>query len=81
MEIAFEQLLLEKLNCEVLMTNPRVVSQHLKFGFKNEGIRRAHILRDAQMLDVAMMGITRQEWGSTKDALRTMIGRAAELIA
>ena len=41
----FGNLGLEKLNCEVLDFNDKVVALHKKFGFQEEGVRRNHILR------------------------------------
>ena len=41
----FEELKFNKLNCEVLETNQKVVEMHKKFGFKQEGFFRNLIKR------------------------------------
>lgn len=51
-----------KLNAEVLATNPRSISFHLKLGFLEEGkIRGAHFLNN-QYLDIHLFGIFKDEW-------------------
>lgn len=62
LEIAFGQFGLEKLNCEVLATNPAVIEMHKKFGFQLEGMRRANVIKDGQRIDVALLGILPHEW-------------------
>jgi UDP-4-amino-4,6-dideoxy-N-acetyl-beta-L-altrosamine N-acetyltransferase len=62
----FHDLNLAKLNCEVLDFNDKVVALHKKFGFHEEGIRRAHIRRGEESLDVVLLGITRGEWAARK---------------
>jgi UDP-4-amino-4,6-dideoxy-N-acetyl-beta-L-altrosamine N-acetyltransferase len=61
-DMAFNEIGLEKLNCEVLMSNPKVIEMHQKFGFVLEGIRRANIVKESARMDVAMLGILREEW-------------------
>lgn len=60
---------IQKLNCEVFAFNEGVISLHAKFGFTVEGVRRAHIRRDVQSLDVVLMGITKEEWQTTRERL------------
>jgi UDP-4-amino-4,6-dideoxy-N-acetyl-beta-L-altrosamine N-acetyltransferase len=68
---------LEKLNCEVLETNPAVIKMHQKFGFMIEGVRRQNIIRDGQRVDVVLLGITRDEWRTRRDALLPVMDRLA----
>lgn len=58
----FETLGLNKLWCEVLSSNSRVVSLHERFGSKVEGVLRQHILKNGEYLDVVRMAILKTEW-------------------
>lgn len=53
---------LVKLNGEVIDFNERSIAFHKKLGFKREGIRRDHIIRDGRHHDVVMLGINAEEW-------------------
>jgi UDP-4-amino-4,6-dideoxy-N-acetyl-beta-L-altrosamine N-acetyltransferase len=59
----------QKLNCEVLAFNDKVISLHNKFGFQQEGVRRNHILRDEKACDIVLLGITKDEWLQRRAAL------------
>lgn len=58
----FDNFDIEKLNCEVLSTNPSVIKLHKKFGFTEEGIRRKNIIKDNKRIDVHLLGILKNEW-------------------
>lgn len=60
---------IKKLNCEVLAFNTSVIEMHKTFGFQQEGIRRQDKLRDAERLDVVLLGITEEEWAARKPAI------------
>ena len=62
----FHDLDVEKLNCEVLDFNDKVVALHKKFGFSEEGVRREHVLRGKDAHDVVLLGMTRDEWDMKK---------------
>ena len=62
----FEQLGMNKLCCEVLASNDRVVALHEKFGARIEGTLRQHIFKNGVYLDVIRMGLLKSDW----DALR-----------
>jgi UDP-4-amino-4,6-dideoxy-N-acetyl-beta-L-altrosamine N-acetyltransferase len=62
----FDTLGLNKLWCEVLAFNDRVVSLHEKFGSQVEGRMRQHICKDGQFHDVVRMGIVRADWPAVK---------------
>ena len=61
-ELAFGRFGLEKLNCEVLASNPKVIEMHQKFGFELEGVRRANVIKDGQRIDVALLGLAPRQW-------------------
>ena len=61
-DMAFERFEIEKLNCEVIAFNEKVVDMHQRFGFKLEGARRDHCIRDGQKYDAVLLGITKDEW-------------------
>lgn len=59
---AFDDLKLEKLNCEVIETNPAVVRMHRRFGFKEEGFRRSNIEKDGKRIGVHFLGLVKTDW-------------------
>jgi UDP-4-amino-4,6-dideoxy-N-acetyl-beta-L-altrosamine N-acetyltransferase len=58
----FENLNIEKLNCEVISTNEAVVKLHKKFGFVEEGFRRENIEKDGKRIGVYFLGLTKTDW-------------------
>ena len=62
MNFIFDDLKLEKLNCEVLENNSAVIKMHKKFNFKDEGFKRSYIQKGNNRLGVNLLGITRKEW-------------------
>jgi len=72
---AFNEGGLEKLNCEVLETNPSVIKMHQKFGFSIEGIRRKNILKDGCRVDVVLLGITKDEWTAQRPNMLNLLAR------
>jgi UDP-4-amino-4,6-dideoxy-N-acetyl-beta-L-altrosamine N-acetyltransferase len=70
LDYVFHHLNILKLNCEVFTFNERVISLHKKFGFQEEGLRRHHIRRGEEVLDICLLGITRDEWISTRQILK-----------
>ena len=63
----FDTLGLNKLWCEVLAFNDRVVALHEKFGSKVEGVLRQHICKDGQYHDVVRMGMLRADWPAVRE--------------
>lgn len=63
---AFDELGLEKLNCEVIETNPAVVKMHLRFGFLEEGFRRSNIEKDGKRIGVHFLGLAKADWISKR---------------
>ncbi len=58
----FEGLSFEKLNCEVIETNPAVAKLHKKFGFEEEGFRKSNVIKDGQRFGVHFLGLQRDDW-------------------
>jgi UDP-4-amino-4,6-dideoxy-N-acetyl-beta-L-altrosamine N-acetyltransferase len=58
----FDDLKLNKLNCEVLYDNQVVINLHHKFFFQTEGVRRSHCFKENVFCDVVLMGITKQDY-------------------
>ena len=67
LDYVFSTLSLEKLNCEVIETNPNVVAMHKKFGFVEEGFRRSNIEKDGVRMGVHFLGITKDEWREIRE--------------
>lgn len=65
--LVFEGLELNKLWCEVLAFNDRVVALHEKFGSRVEGVLRQHICKNGEYHDVVRMGLLRQEWPAVRE--------------
>lgn len=72
-EHVFGGLGLEKLNCEVLESNPAVVRMHGKFLFREEGFRRSNVVKDGKRIGVHFLGLTREDWRAGRDAVRSRI--------
>ncbi len=64
LQYCFEHLNLNKLYCEVLSTNMKVVNMHKKFGFKEEGIFRNHIFKGGKYIDVICMALLASDYFS-----------------
>ena len=61
-ELVFNELGLEKLNCEVIETNQTVVKLHKKFLFVEEGYRRSNIEKAGKRIGVHFLGLTKEDW-------------------
>lgn len=59
---AFDEFGIEKLNCEVISFNERALRLYKKCGFRQEGVRRDHVIRDGKKYDAILLGITKGEW-------------------
>jgi UDP-4-amino-4,6-dideoxy-N-acetyl-beta-L-altrosamine N-acetyltransferase len=66
LNFAFDDLLLEKLNCEVIETNDVIVKLHKKFGFIEEGFKNSNIEKNGTRIGVYFLGITKDEWVSKR---------------
>lgn len=74
LELAFIELGLEKLNCEVLASNMKVVAMHQKFGFQIEGTKRANVLKDGTRMDVVLLGMLAAEWTAQRPRFMRLFG-------
>lgn len=70
LDYVFEELKLNKLACEVFVTNEKVVAMHEKFGFRREAYFRQHICKEKTFQDVVGLAILRREWQQLRDSLR-----------
>jgi UDP-4-amino-4,6-dideoxy-N-acetyl-beta-L-altrosamine N-acetyltransferase len=78
LEMAFSELALHKLSCEVLETNKAVINLHMKCGFTEEGRFRGQFRDGEKRIDVVRLGMLAEEWPQNRDRLR---GRIAQLDA
>ncbi len=67
LEYAFFELNLNKVACEVLTSNERVIQLHKKFGFQQEAFFKQHICKDRNFLDVVGLGLLKSEWETKRD--------------
>jgi len=72
-ELAFGEFGLEKLNCEVLATNPSVIRLHKKFGFVEEGVRRGNVIKDGERVDVCLLGLLAAEWPAARERVEKVL--------
>jgi UDP-4-amino-4,6-dideoxy-N-acetyl-beta-L-altrosamine N-acetyltransferase len=61
-DFVFKELKLNKLWCEVLANNQKVIELHKKYGSEIEGVLKEHIIKQGKPLDVVRMGITKNKW-------------------
>jgi UDP-4-amino-4,6-dideoxy-N-acetyl-beta-L-altrosamine N-acetyltransferase len=77
LELAFGELGLHKLNCEVLARNAPVVNMHKKVGFTEEGRFREQHLDGTDRIDVIRLSMLAKEWDEYRPSLlRRLIERA-----
>ena len=69
----FETMQFNKLMCEVFSFNEKVIQMHKKFGFKEEGLYKEHILKGEKYFDVVALAILKSEWNKVKDQLKESI--------
>ncbi len=65
----FDSLNLEKLNCEVIEGNNGVIKLHKKFMFKEEGFRRADIIKENIRIGTYVLGLTKNDWQMEHEAI------------
>lgn len=63
----FETLGLNRLWCEVLGSNERVVQIHERFGSRVEGILREHVLKHGEAHDVVRMAMLARDWPAIRE--------------
>lgn len=67
-DFVFFNMKLNKLWCEVLSFNDKVVEIHKRFGSKVEGVLREHIVKNGKKYDVVRMSILKDEWLAIRDS-------------
>ena len=67
-DFVFYTLELNKLCCEVMSNNYRVVEIHQHFGSSVEGKRVEHIWKDDECFDIYEMAITKSKWDQIKSS-------------
>lgn len=65
--MAFADLGLRKLSCEVLGFNAASLAFHKQLGFAREGVRRQQFMRDGAGVDVVLFGMTKVDWAQRAD--------------
>jgi UDP-4-amino-4,6-dideoxy-N-acetyl-beta-L-altrosamine N-acetyltransferase len=68
-ERAFNEMGLRKLWCEVLIGNEAVWKLHQKFGFQQEALFRAHVVKAGQPVDVMGLGLLAEDWTIVRPAM------------
>ena len=66
---------LRKLWCEVLVTNEPVWKLHQKFGFRQEALLRAHVVKGGQPIDVMGLGLLAEDWAAVRPAMAERLRR------
>ena len=69
LQYVFDELGFKKLCCEVLGFNESVIRMHKKFGFKEEGLFREHIIKNNKPHNVYCLAILRNEWNEIKSGI------------
>jgi len=62
LEHVFLEMGLNKLNCEVLESNPKVVEMHKKFGFVEEGFFHQAIKKEEKMIGIHRLSMLKEEY-------------------
>jgi UDP-4-amino-4,6-dideoxy-N-acetyl-beta-L-altrosamine N-acetyltransferase len=75
LEYVFNELKLNKLRCEVITFNDKVITMHEKFGFRREAYYRQHVKKDGKWQDAVGLAMLRDEWKNYKDVMKSKIYR------
>lgn len=73
LEYVFTELKLNKLRCEVFVSNEKVIKMHEKFGFRREAYYREHCIKGKEKLDVVGLAVLKSEWDQIKGLMKTKI--------
>lgn len=69
-DYVFEMMNFNRLWCEVLAFNDRVVKLHELFGARTEGVLRQHVMKDGKFHDVVRMAVLRNDWLALRPSIR-----------
>lgn len=72
-EYVFTELKLNKLRCEVFVSNDKVIKMHEKFGFRREAYYREHCIKGNQKLDVVGLALLETDWIIYKNTMKSKI--------
>ena len=75
LEYVFNELKLNKLRCEVMIFNDKVISMHEKFGFRREAYYRQHVKKNGKWVDAVGLAILKEEWDNFREVMRKRIYR------
>lgn len=75
LEYVFNELKLNKLRCEVMDFNDKVISMHEKFGFRREAYYRQHIKKNGKWVDTIGLAILSEEWKKQREFMQKIIYR------
>jgi UDP-4-amino-4,6-dideoxy-N-acetyl-beta-L-altrosamine N-acetyltransferase len=80
LDLAFNELGLEKVWAEVLADNSAALKAQAAAGFRREGYLREHVIKDGRRQDVVLLAILASEWRDRRAAVRRSL-EASSLIA
>ena len=75
LEYVFNDLNLNKLRCEVMIFNDKVIAMHEKFGFRREAYYRQHVKKAGRWVDVVGLAIVKDEWINYREIMQKRIYR------
>lgn len=67
---------LNKIICENLENNQKVLNIHKKFGFKLDGVKREEIFKNNKYFDIYLMSLLRKDY----DKYKKKISRILDLL-
>jgi UDP-4-amino-4,6-dideoxy-N-acetyl-beta-L-altrosamine N-acetyltransferase len=73
LKYAFCELGMNKVYCQTLSYNSKVISIHSKFGFKTDGILREHYKENGSFSDVVLMSILKDEFYKYANDIETLL--------
>lgn len=68
-EHVFGDMALNKLWCEVLVSNEAVWRLHELHGFRREALYREHVMKNGRRADVVGLGLLAADWGQRREAM------------
>lgn len=74
-DYVFDTLKLNKLRCEVMTFNDKVITMHEKFGFRREAYYRQHVKKDGKWQDAVGLAMLRDEWKAQRETMSAKIYR------
>ena len=72
----FDERKLNKLLCEVFVSNDKVIAMHEKFGFRRESYFRQHVYKNGVFRDVVGLALLQREWQQVREGLQARFLRA-----